>query len=100
MQLTTINSCNMISFEEGELESSMYVCLCRGITDKQVRDAAQSGHQSVEDMREALGIASQCGQCSGLVEELIANSVAGPSSPTESPPGRSLGVQIWEEALA
>ncbi|MEM6584047.1 MAG: bacterioferritin-associated ferredoxin [Pseudomonadota bacterium] len=77
----------------------MYVCLCRGITDKQVRDAAKSGHQSIEEMREALGIASQCGQCSGLVEELIANSVTAPSVPTEPLPRLPNDVQIWEEAL-
>lgn len=41
----------------------MYVCLCKGITDTQIRDAAAEGCQSLRDLRSDLGVGSQCAKC-------------------------------------
>ncbi|MEY1662296.1 bacterioferritin-associated ferredoxin [Isoalcanivorax beigongshangi] len=41
----------------------MYVCLCKGITDGQIREAVQQGCDSLRDLRRELGVASQCGKC-------------------------------------
>lgn len=53
----------------------MYVCLCRGITDRQIRAAIQEGCCSYRDVRLALGVATQCGKCAcdakGLVRETL-----------------------------
>ncbi|GAB5415074.1 MAG: bacterioferritin-associated ferredoxin [Congregibacter sp.] len=42
----------------------MYVCICNGITDKQIRKAVSSGASSLQELRDQLGVASQCGSCS------------------------------------
>lgn len=42
----------------------MYVCICNGITDKQIRAAASRGVASLQQLRDELGVASQCGGCS------------------------------------
>ena len=41
----------------------MYVCICNGVTDKQIRRAIAGGAQSVQCLRDELGVASQCGGC-------------------------------------
>ena len=41
----------------------MYVCICNGITDKQIRAAVARGVGSLEELQEELGVASQCGSC-------------------------------------
>ncbi len=47
----------------------MYVCICKGITQKQVEEAiAVRKGQSAKNIMRALGIGSDCGTC---VEEAI-----------------------------
>jgi bacterioferritin-associated ferredoxin len=49
----------------------MYVCLCKGITDSQIRAAIQDGASSLKDVRNTLGVASQCGKCGILTREIL-----------------------------
>jgi len=49
----------------------MYVCVCKGITDHQIKDAVYAGATSVGQLRKALGVASQCGKCLCSARELI-----------------------------
>lgn len=49
----------------------MYVCLCKGITDTQIREAVQQGAHSLRDVRNTLGVASQCGKCGVLTREIL-----------------------------
>ncbi|MCP4211951.1 MAG: bacterioferritin-associated ferredoxin [Halieaceae bacterium] len=49
----------------------MYVCLCKGITDTQIREAVQQGAHSLKDVRNTLGVASQCGKCGVLTREIL-----------------------------
>ena len=49
----------------------MYVCLCKGITDSQIRRAVAGGMQKFCDVRESLGLATQCGKCGILAREIF-----------------------------
>ncbi len=49
----------------------MYVCLCKGITDRQIKAAIDNGASSIGQLRKALGVASQCGKCSATTRELL-----------------------------
>ena len=40
----------------------MYVCICRVVTDSEVRDCVTQGVSSMRGLREHLGMASQCGK--------------------------------------
>jgi bacterioferritin-associated ferredoxin len=53
----------------------MYVCLCQGITDKEIRAAVASGATTLEALRHTLGVASQCGQCGELAGEIVSESL-------------------------
>ncbi len=50
----------------------MYVCLCRGITDTQIKQAIESGKAScMRSLSKALGIAGDCGRCGKEARELL-----------------------------
>ena len=49
----------------------MYVCICNGVTDRQIREAVASGATSLEDLHDRLGVASQCGSCGEHALSLI-----------------------------
>lgn len=41
----------------------MYVCICKSITDSQIRNAVNEGVCSMRDLCQNLGACSQCGKC-------------------------------------
>ncbi|WP_123714181.1 bacterioferritin-associated ferredoxin [Sinobacterium caligoides] len=53
----------------------MYICLCKGITDNQIRDAVEDGVNNVRELRDLLGIASQCGKCGKEAKRVINESL-------------------------
>ncbi len=55
----------------------MYVCLCQGVTDGQIRDAIYEGCCSYRDVRETLGVASQCGKCACLAKQVVRETLSG-----------------------
>lgn len=54
----------------------MYVCVCHGITDHAIRDAVRAGANSLDDLRCRLGVATQCGMCGPVAEDLLADELA------------------------
>ncbi len=49
----------------------MYVCLCKGVTDGQIKQAVEAGAQSFRDVRKSLGVATQCGKCACAANGVI-----------------------------
>jgi bacterioferritin-associated ferredoxin len=49
----------------------MYVCICRQITDQQIRDVCRDGVTSMTDLRSRLGVASDCGKCGKLAKNIV-----------------------------
>jgi bacterioferritin-associated ferredoxin len=41
----------------------MYVCLCKAVTDGQIRRAVAAGTSSLQELRECLGVATDCRLC-------------------------------------
>ena len=54
----------------------MYVCLCEGVTDSQIRDAVYEGCCSYREVRSSLGIAAQCGKCACLAKQVVRETIA------------------------
>lgn len=52
----------------------MYVCLCHGFTEKQVRGAVSEGPCTVSDVYRRLGETPQCGQCVCTVVDIVRSS--------------------------
>lgn len=49
----------------------MYVCICNGVTDKQIRRAIAGGAKSLQALQSELGVASQCGGCLDHTLEML-----------------------------
>lgn len=54
----------------------MYVCLCNAVTDRQIREAVGDGVKSMRQLRQCLGVASNCGRCAPHAKELLDESRA------------------------
>lgn len=46
----------------------MYVCVCRGVTNGDIRRAVENGCESFVELQEETGCARQCGTCKQLAE--------------------------------
>jgi len=51
----------------------MIICLCKGISDKHVREAIGRGAQTVEDVADDCGAGTGCGTCHGMLEMMLAD---------------------------
>lgn len=53
----------------------MYICLCKGVTDRQIREAISEGASSMRDLRTTLDVASQCGKCGRECKSLLSENL-------------------------
>ena len=49
----------------------MFVCLCKSVTDHQIRDAVEEGVTSFDAMQQRLQVSTACGSCSCEVKRVI-----------------------------
>lgn len=54
----------------------MYVCVCRAVTDRQIREAAAEGVRTMRELRLKLGVCSSCGKCGECAKEILDTSSA------------------------
>ena len=49
----------------------MYICICKAVTEQQIRQAIAEGAESVAQLREKLEVTGNCGQCIEAVMECL-----------------------------
>lgn len=49
----------------------MYVCICQGVTDRQIREAVGEGCGSMRQLRQQLGVAATCGRCATYAKQML-----------------------------
>lgn len=49
----------------------MYVCVCNGVTDREIRDVALAGCRSVTELTMRTGAGAGCGSCIEMAEALL-----------------------------
>lgn len=49
----------------------MYVCVCRAVTDRQIRQAAAEGVRTIKELRLKLGVCSACGRCGECIRDIL-----------------------------
>jgi bacterioferritin-associated ferredoxin len=49
----------------------MYVCLCNGLTDRQVRGVAKVAGCSAASVHRSLGVRPQCGKCLPMMRQIL-----------------------------
>jgi bacterioferritin-associated ferredoxin len=67
----------------------MFICLCNGFTDGNVRKVTRGTGCSVAEVYRALGCKPQCGKCVPFVRDLIRETVGG-EKPSSFDPSASL----------
>lgn len=73
-------------------EVAVYVCLCKGLKESDVRRAANAGSTSPETLIAALGLTDPvcCGRCAREIDRLIQVGTAAACPPTSEPGAISL----------
>ncbi len=54
----------------------MYVCVCKGITESQVKQAIEDG-ADYKALRQDLGVATDCGQCGSFCKKMVSKTLQG-----------------------
>ncbi len=49
----------------------MYVCICNGITDHDIRQAAEAGCDSMAELTMRTGAGACCGSCVDMASDLL-----------------------------
>ena len=52
----------------------MIVCVCRRISDHQIRQAVADGAQTLECLQFDLGVATQCGRCADCASRVLCDA--------------------------
>ena len=53
----------------GRASRTVYICICNGFTDRQVRTVCEQQQCRVSDIYKALGCAPKCGKCVPMLKE-------------------------------
>ncbi len=54
----------------------MFVCLCKSVTDHEIRNAVDEGVRSFAEMQERLEVSSVCGACTCEVKQIMQKRMA------------------------
>jgi bacterioferritin-associated ferredoxin len=55
----------------------MYVCLCRAVSDRQIREAVEQGARTMRELQRGLGVASGCGRCGRCAMQVLREACEG-----------------------
>jgi len=54
----------------------VYVCICNGITDHAIREAADAGCRSLPELTMRTGVGANCGSCLDMAAEILEHARA------------------------
>ena len=63
----------------------MIVCVCRRVSDHQIRQAAADGAVSLECLQFDLGVATQCGRCADCASKILCDARSATAQPAHAP---------------
>jgi len=49
----------------------MYICICNGVTDKQIKAEVSAGATTLADLQASLGVATCCGCCASAASAYL-----------------------------
>ena len=56
----------------------MYLCICKSVSDRQIREAVELGARTVGDLSARLGVGVECGKCTDSIREFLDVCLATP----------------------
>lgn len=76
----------------------MYVCLCNGVTDRQIQEAAAAGCTSIGDLMMRTGCGACCGSCVDMASELLTSSHAHRAASAPTIRGATIALPVLQVA--
>jgi bacterioferritin-associated ferredoxin len=49
----------------------VYVCICRAVTEQEIRHAIELGAHTLHALRKHLGVSTECGKCAAEVRRIL-----------------------------
>ncbi|SMC24920.1 bacterioferritin-associated ferredoxin [Andreprevotia lacus DSM 23236] len=62
----------------------MYVCVCNGVTDRDIRKAVGNGVRTFKQLQQATEVATCCGKCAGCAREVMDEALQADRKPVWS----------------
>ena len=57
----------------------MYICVCKAVTDTQIKTAIDNGMDTHKALHQCLGVGSGCGKCNRHVRDMVTTNNIPPS---------------------
>jgi bacterioferritin-associated ferredoxin len=57
----------------------MYICVCNGITENEVRRCVRRGAASLMELQMELGVACNCGKCAATAVAIVEEETSAPA---------------------
>lgn len=73
---------------------NMFVCICKSVTDHQIKDAVDTGVSSFEAMQSHLAVSTVCGGCSCEVKRVIAQKLESELSSRAAMGALNVGLRV------
>ncbi len=68
----------------------MYLCICKAVSDQQIRQAIREGVRTVGEVSARFGVGTECGKCLDSIGEYIDACLAAPSAVSDPAPALAL----------
>ena len=52
----------------------MYVCICKAVTDSQIKEAIDKGLSTRRELFQCYGLGGECGKCNKQIKEILDGS--------------------------
>ena len=66
-----VNANNFELISDNDYYLGVFICICHGITDRDIRTCAEEGACTVRDLERCLGVGSSCGRCKPAAKEIL-----------------------------
>jgi len=76
----------------------MYVCLCNGVTDREIRQVAEAGCRTISELTMRTGCGASCGSCVEMAMQLLDEVRAARPLPLPSLPTVQLSFGVFSHA--
>lgn len=63
----------IVYVSQSHRKGTMYICICNAVTERQVRECAQSGVDCLEQLAGCLGVGAGCGRCRESAAEILSD---------------------------
>lgn len=72
----------------------MYLCMCKSITDQQIRQAFEQGARSIGDLSARFGVGIECGKCLEDIRQFLNTCTVPSAVSADEPPSPAAATNL------